>query len=72
MSQWPATRASRVYRALLRIGWSVVREKGGSHVQLRHPKFAVEYTWAFHDSVEIGPAMLARIAKKTGLKPEDL
>lgn len=72
MSQWPATRASRVYRALLRIGWTVVREKSGSHVQLRRPEYADDYTWAFHDSVEIGPAMLARIAKKTGLKPQDL
>ena len=49
-----------------------MREKAGSHMQLRHPKYAEDYTWAFHDSVEIGPAMLARIAKKTGLKPEDL
>jgi predicted RNA binding protein YcfA (HicA-like mRNA interferase family) len=72
MSQWPATRASRVYRALLRIGWVAVREKAGSHQQLRHPDFAEGYTWAFHESVEIGPAMLARIAKKTGLKPENL
>jgi predicted RNA binding protein YcfA (HicA-like mRNA interferase family) len=72
MSQWPATRTSRVYRALVRIGWSPVRERAGSHVQLRHPDFPHDYTWAFHDSVEIGPAMLARIAKKTGLKPEDL
>jgi hypothetical protein len=31
-----------------------------------------DYTWAFHDSIEIGPKMLARIAKHTGLKPEDL
>jgi predicted RNA binding protein YcfA (HicA-like mRNA interferase family) len=72
MSQWPVTRASRVYRALLRIGWTVVREKAGSHVQLRHPGYAEGYTWAFHDSVEIGPKMLARIAKKTGLMPENL
>jgi predicted RNA binding protein YcfA (HicA-like mRNA interferase family) len=72
MSRWPATRASRVYRALLRIGWLPVREHTGSHVQLRNSEYAYEYTWAFHDSVEIGPAMLARIAKKTGLKPEDL
>jgi len=72
MSRWPATRAFRVYRALLRIGWTVARERSGSHVQMRHPDYAEGFTWAFHDSVEIGPAMLARIAKKTGLKPEDL
>jgi predicted RNA binding protein YcfA (HicA-like mRNA interferase family) len=28
--------------------------------------------FAFHDKEEIGPKMLARIAKHTGLKPEDL
>jgi hypothetical protein len=28
--------------------------------------------FAFHDSEEIGPRMLARIAKRTGLEPEDL
>jgi len=28
--------------------------------------------FGFHDKEEIGPAMLARIAKYTGLKPEDL
>jgi len=72
MSRWPATRAAKVYRALLRIVWNVVREQSGSHVQLRHPDHAQTFTWAFHDSVEIGPAMLARIAKKTDLKPEDL
>jgi predicted RNA binding protein YcfA (HicA-like mRNA interferase family) len=29
-------------------------------------------TFAFHDSEELGPKMLARVAKNTGLKPEDL
>jgi hypothetical protein len=28
--------------------------------------------FAFHDDKEIGPRMLARIAKPTGLRPEDL
>jgi len=28
--------------------------------------------FGFHDDDEIGPRMLARIAKHTGLKPEDL
>jgi len=31
-----------------------------------------DYVFAFHDSEEIGPRMLARVAKHTGLKPEDL
>jgi hypothetical protein len=30
------------------------------------------YVFAFHDGEEIGPPMMARIGKKTGLTPEDL
>jgi len=30
------------------------------------------YVFAFHDRDEIGPVMLARIAKRTGLSPNDL
>jgi len=28
--------------------------------------------FSFHDSTEIGPAMLAKISKKTGLQADDL
>lgn len=28
--------------------------------------------FAFHDQEEIGPRMLARVVKRTGLRPEDL
>ena len=31
-----------------------------------------DYVFAFHDREEIGPRMLARIAKDTGLRLEDL
>jgi hypothetical protein len=31
-----------------------------------------DFVFAFHDREEIGPKMLARIAKRTGLQPEDL
>jgi predicted RNA binding protein YcfA (HicA-like mRNA interferase family) len=74
VSRWPAAKASRVFQALLRIGWTPKpgAKGGGSHVRLIHPNYPYTYTWAFHDSVEIGPKMLARIAKHTGLKPEDL
>ena len=71
MSQWPSRRASRVLSALLRIGWYIKRQSGGSHRVLARDGW-VDFVFAFHDSVEIGPRMLARIAKKTGLKPEDL
>jgi len=71
VSEWPATRARRVLAALLRIGWSVKREVGTSHQVLVRPGWQ-NYVFAFHERVEIGPRMLARIAKRTGLRPEDL
>lgn len=63
-------KASRVLAALLRIGWRIERQSG-SHRTLTRPGWS-PYVWAFHDDVEIGPKMLARIAKQTGLKPGDL
>lgn len=71
MSRWRATKASRVFAALQRIGWGVKREAKGSHKVLEREGFA-NFVWAFHGRDEIGPRMLARIAKRTGLRPEDL
>ena len=55
---------------LLRLGWTVKRQTG-SHRTLAREGWP-NYTLAFHDAEELGPRMLARIAKKTGLTPEDL
>ena len=70
MSQWPSTRAKRVLAALIRIGWTIKRQSG-SHRTLSRPGWE-DVVFAFHDNEEIGPRMLGRIAKRTGLKPEDL
>lgn len=70
MSRFPAAKARRVLAALLRTGWSVKRQSG-SHRTLARDGFA-DFVFAFHDDEEIGPAMLSRIAKQTGLKPDDL
>ena len=70
MSDWKTTKARRVLSALLRIGWSIKRQSG-SHRTLSRPGWP-DYVFAFHDSEEIGPRMLARIGKATGLRPEDL
>jgi predicted RNA binding protein YcfA (HicA-like mRNA interferase family) len=70
MSEWPSVRAKRVLAALERIGWQVKRVSG-SHRVLERPGWP-NFVFAFHDNEEIGPRMLARIAKSTGLKPEDL
>lgn len=71
MSRWPSVKAKRILSALLRIGWNIKRQKGGSHRVLSKPD-RPDYVFAFHDDEEIGPRMLTRIAKHTGLKPEDL
>ncbi len=71
MSQWPSTKAARVLAALYRIGWYLKRSGRGSHRILAREGWP-DYVFAFHDGDEIGPRMLARIAKKTGLSPEDL
>jgi predicted RNA binding protein YcfA (HicA-like mRNA interferase family) len=71
MSNWPSTKAKRILSALVRIGWSIKRQSGTSHRVLSRPGWP-DFVFAFHDQDEIGPRMLARIAKHSGLTPEDL
>jgi predicted RNA binding protein YcfA (HicA-like mRNA interferase family) len=70
MSVWPAIKARRVLAALARIGWKIKRTSS-SHRTLSRPGWP-DVVFGFHDNGEIGPRMLARIAKVTGLKPDDL
>jgi predicted RNA binding protein YcfA (HicA-like mRNA interferase family) len=70
VSSWGAVKARRLLAALQRIGWSVKRQTG-SHRTLSRAGWP-DVVFAFHDDEEIGPRMLARVAKKTGLTPEDL
>jgi predicted RNA binding protein YcfA (HicA-like mRNA interferase family) len=71
VKSWPSTKAKRVIDALLGIGWHIKRMRGGSHKVLERPGFP-DYIFSFHDADEIGPKMLSRIAKHTGLTPDDL
>jgi predicted RNA binding protein YcfA (HicA-like mRNA interferase family) len=70
VSSWPSAKARRVLAALLKIGWQTKRQSG-SHRTLARPSWP-DVVFAFHDDEEIGPKMLARLAKRTGLKQEDL
>jgi predicted RNA binding protein YcfA (HicA-like mRNA interferase family) len=70
VSNWPSTRASRVLAALQRIGW-VIKRQSGSHITLARPGWP-DFVFAFHEAEEVGPRMLARVAKRTGLTPDDL
>ena len=70
MSVWGSRKARVVLAALLKIGWRIERQSGSHRTLVRDgwPNF----TFAFHDGEEIGPRMLPRIARHTGLRPEDL
>jgi predicted RNA binding protein YcfA (HicA-like mRNA interferase family) len=71
MNELAGGEANRVLAALFRLGWSVKRHAGTSHRVLQREGWP-DVVFAFHENEEIGPRMLARIAKRTGLKPEDL
>jgi len=68
--RWPSTKASRVLAALLRIGWSIKRQRG-SHRTLERNGWP-DYVFAYHDRVEIRPVALELLGKRTGLRREDL
>ncbi len=70
MSVWKSSKAKVVLKALKKNGWQIIRIKG-SHKVLSKENHQ-NFIFAFHDKEEIGPRMLARISKHTGLKPEDL
>jgi predicted RNA binding protein YcfA (HicA-like mRNA interferase family) len=68
--RFPAAKARRVLAALLRIGWTLKRQSG-SHRTLAREGYP-DFVFAFHDDEELGPVMLSRIAKRTGLTPTDI
>jgi hypothetical protein len=66
MTAWPSAKARRVLAALIRIGVKPVPTR-----RLTRAGW-FDYVFAFHDNDEIGPRMLARIARHTGLARGDL
>ena len=70
MSSFPSAKAKKVLAALLRDGWAIKRQTG-SHKTLSKAGMQ-DYVFAFHEGDEIGPKMMARIVKTTGLNPGDL
>ena len=71
MNSWKTVKGRKVLSALLRIGWSIKRQGATWHRVLSHSE-RPDYVFAFQDADEIGPRMLARIGKHTGLTPDDL
>jgi predicted RNA binding protein YcfA (HicA-like mRNA interferase family) len=70
MSRWGARKSRVVLQALENIGWQIKRQTGSRKILERAGW--PDFVFAFHDGEEIGPKMMARIARHTGLEPEDL
>ena len=70
MNAFGSAKARQVFAALQRLGWTLKRQ-AGSHRVLARDGWP-DYVFAFHDGDEIGPRMLARIAKHTGLQADDI
>lgn len=70
MTGWPSSKAKKVLAALLSIGGRIKRQSG-SHRTLSRDGWS-DFVFAFHEGEEIGPRMLVRIGKHTGLSPEQL
>lgn len=65
-------KAKQAFKALLKIGWVVISQSG-SHKKLKHQSSSYPmYVWSYGDGDELGSKILSRIAKHTGLRPEDL
>jgi hypothetical protein len=74
-SQWPreqlASRQGQSSPGRPPSDWLEGQAQSGSHQTLQREGWP-DFVFAFHDNEEIGPRMLARIAKRTGLTPGDL
>jgi predicted RNA binding protein YcfA (HicA-like mRNA interferase family) len=70
MSAWRSARTRVVLRALERIGRRIKRQSG-AHRTLEREGWP-DYVFAFRDGDELGTRMCARIAKRTGLQPDEL
>ena len=72
MSIWRATKARRVLRrtSAPRLGFS--KKQVGSHRKLQRKKGGGTLRSRYTTMSKVGPAALNRIAKDTGLSPEDL
>lgn len=68
--RWTSTPAWRVLAALLWLGWRIVRQKASHRILVRAGHRTTVF--AFREGETIGPVMLARIARTTGLRADDL
>lgn len=71
MPPLPRITGREVVRALGKLGWVVVAQKG-SHAQLKHPGRGGRVTVPLHAGETIGPGLLRSILSQAGISVEEL
>jgi predicted RNA binding protein YcfA (HicA-like mRNA interferase family) len=67
----PRITGHEVVRALGKLGWAVVVQKG-SHAQLKHPRRGGRVTVPLHSGETIGPGLLRSILNQAGITVDEL
>ena len=70
MSRLPVLHAAHLLRALQKVGFRIVRQRG-SHARLRHPDGRV-VTVPVHPGQDIGRGLLRKILRDAELSPDEL
>ena len=71
MPPLPRVTGRELVRALERLGWEVVTQRG-SHVQLKHPARGGRVTVPVHSGETVGPGLLRSILSQSGLSADEL
>lgn len=66
---FPSSRAKDVLKALQGIGWTISRQKGSHKTLVKDGK---SYSFQFQPGDEIGPKLLSKMGKMTGLQPQHI
>ena len=71
MPPLPRLAGREIMKALQRLGWEVVAQRG-SHAQLKHPEGRGRVTVPLHAGETIGPGLLRSILAQAGITAEEL
>jgi predicted RNA binding protein YcfA (HicA-like mRNA interferase family) len=71
MPPLPRVTGRDLKRALGKLGWELVRQKG-SHAQLKHPSRDGRVTIPLHAGETIGPGLLRSILNDAGISADEL
>lgn len=71
MPPLPRITGRELIRALSKLGWEVVAQKG-SHAHLKHPGRSARVTVPLHSGETIGPGLLRSILNQVGVTADEL